>query len=106
MAAVISAPMPLEAPVTSTVLPVRSVIVLGPRSPLRLRGDCGSGGEALSELVELLHQRRDPAHALLALGTEALEGRERRAHVSDRVAGNGGERLRVALVAVRRVAGR
>src|SRR5262249_6199879 len=60
--------------------------------------------DAVDQLVELAHDRDQFLEPCLALPSQRLEGRERRADVADRVAGGAGERFRIALVAVGRMA--
>src|SRR4051794_23913206 len=69
--------------------------------------DKGGGAvEFVDERVELGEDLYQAAHAAALLVGQLVEARERRADVADRVAGGGGERLRVALVPVGRVARR
>src|SRR4051794_11026852 len=54
--------------------------------------------DRIHQHIDLLHHGFQLLHPRLAFLAQLLEGGERRAHVADRIAGGGAERLGVALV--------
>ena len=60
--------------------------------------------ELVDQVVELLHDRHKTGQTLLALRTQLRKSCQRRADVTDRIAGGASQGLGVALVAVGRMA--